>query len=88
MNTEVKSAMGTPKRIAPPVTYILATIMGKIPNISLEGLHIVPKRNLKGPIFPIAGTPLANKKIHIKNTARTDAQAAIRNTAFMPFSFM
>ena len=79
-------AMGTPTTIAPPVTYRLATIMGRIPNTLLDGLHSVPVRNFSGPIFAMAGSPLANRKKQIRNTARTEVHAANRKINFIPFS--
>ena len=61
-------------------------IIGKIPNLSLDGFHTVPKRNFNGPILAIAGIPFANRNKQIRNTARTDAQAATINTIFMACS--
>ena len=65
---------------------MLATIIGRIPKLLFDGFHFVPSRNFSGPIFPIAGIPFANRNAHIRNTASTDVQAAIRNTHFMAFS--
>ncbi len=41
--------------MAPAVTYRLPTIMGKMPNRSLAGRQVIPKRNSGRPIFAMAG---------------------------------
>jgi hypothetical protein len=61
-------------------------IIGKIPNLSLDGFHTVPRRNFSGPILAIAGIPLAKRNKHIRNTAKTEAQAATIKTIFMACS--
>ena len=68
------------------VVIALATIMGRIPKISLEGFHVVPRRNFSGPIFPIAGIPFAKRNAQIRNTASTEVQAAAMKIIFIPFS--
>ena len=78
--------IGTPMITAPAVTYKLQMIIGKIPNSSLLGRHISPVMNFTNPISLIAGMPLANKKIHMRATASTEAQAATKNTPCMNFS--
>ena len=52
----------------------------------MDGFHTVPRRNLSGPIFAMAGSPFANRNRQIRNTARTEAQAATINTIFMACS--
>jgi hypothetical protein len=60
--------------------------MGNMPKILFKGRHTVPNKNFAGPISPIAGTPLANRKTHIKTTANMHVQAAVKNTVFIIFS--
>ena len=50
-NIAVMSPIGTPKRIAPAVTYTLPAIMGKIPNVSFPGFHFCPIRKSMAPIL-------------------------------------
>ena len=60
---------------------------GKIPYKSLAGLQVLPRRKSRGPISAIAGSPFANRKMQIRATAKIEVQAAIKNTACIPFSF-
>ena len=79
--------MGAPITMAPAVTYMLPTIMGRIPNSCCVGFHFVPNINLRGPISAIAGTPLAKRKMQIAATAATEHNAQSRKTTFIIFSF-
>ena len=54
---------------------MLPRIMGKMPYNPLSGRHWVPSRNFSGPIFPMAGRPLANKNTQISTTAKMDTLA-------------
>ena len=85
--TDVRIPIGTPKIIAPAVTYRLPTIIGRIPKILFFGLHSVPLKNFPNPISFIAGSPFAKRNIQISATASTEAQAAMKNTPRMKDSF-
>ena len=46
----------------------------------------VNRENFANPICLIAGIPFANKKMQMRATASTEAQAAMKNTPCMTFS--
>ena len=93
MNMAVSNPKGTPIIIAPAVTYTDPAIIGRIPKLEGEscGFQLVPIRNSTAPILPMAGQPFINIKKHIKNTAKIDMQADIKNkicinvSAVLPF---
>jgi hypothetical protein len=66
---------------------MLPRIIGRMPKMSLPGFHVVPSRNLSGPILNRVGTPLANRKMQISATARMDTQAQRVNTPCITPSF-
>ena len=62
-------------------------IIGKIPNRPFPACQVRPSKNLPKPIFAIAGTPFANRKIQINATASIETQAQSIKTNSIPFSF-
>ena len=57
--------------------------MGNMPNNSLSGFHLIPKRKSGSPILNSAGTPPANMKMQISATAATEAHAVSMNSTCM-----
>jgi hypothetical protein len=60
--TTQASPRGIPKKRAPKVTQKELTIIGKMPNKPLLGIHFTPKRKALGPIFKIRGRPPSKMK--------------------------
>ena len=58
------------------------TIIGRMPNMSPEGFHVVPNRKLNKPICVMAGTPRTKIKTEISAMASTDIQAQRKNPPF------
>jgi len=79
MKTDVKIPVGTPIMIAPMVTNIDPTIIGKIPKLEglFDGAQFVPNKNFVTPYFAINGRPFAKIKKQIRSIA-TIAIAALR----------
>ena len=75
-------------RSAPPVTYTLPKIMGRIPKIPLVGFHFSPVRKSHRLTLPKKGRPLENRKKQMSSTARIQAHAVAQNTHRMTFSFI
>jgi hypothetical protein len=77
---------GIPISKAPRVTQKELTIMGKMPNKPLLGIHFSPRRNALGPIFKIKGRPSSKMKKVIKASIVIDESAITRNAFSMIFS--
>src|SRR4030043_1993260 len=69
---------GMPKSRAPKVTQKELTIIGKMPNRPLLGIHRSPRRNALGPIFKIRGSPSSKMKKVIKASMEIDEKATRR----------
>jgi hypothetical protein len=59
-----------------------------MPNTLLDGRQISPRRKFLMPISLIAGSPFANKKMHINKTETIEIQAVKKNSPCMIFSFL
>jgi hypothetical protein len=75
-----------PKSSAPIVTQKELTIIGKMPNRALLGIHRSPRRKFLGPIFKIKGSPSSKMKKVIKASIEIDERAIKRNVFSMIFS--
>src|SRR4030065_1982967 len=72
---------GIPNKRAPKVTQKELTIIGKMPNKPLLGIHFSPSRKALGPIFKIRGIPSSKMKKVIKASIKMD-ERAIRRRIF------
>jgi hypothetical protein len=79
---------GMPKKRAPRVTQKEPTIMGKMPNKSLLGIHFSPRRKALGPIFKIRGNPSSKMKKVIKPNIKMDERAIKRKIFSIIFSLI
>src|SRR5512136_2789494 len=77
---------GIPKRRAPRVTQKELTIIGKMPNKPLLGIHFCPSRKALGPTFKIRGIPSSKMKKVIKASTKMDERAIRKRTFSVIFS--
>jgi hypothetical protein len=75
------SPRGIPKMRDPRVTQNELTIIGKMPNNPLLGIHFSPRRKALGPTFKIKGIPSSKMKKVIKDNIKID-EKAIRRRVF------
>ena len=78
---------GMPKRRAPKVTQKELTIIGKMPNRPLLGIHFSPSRKALGPIFKIRGRPSSKMKKVMRANIKMDERAITRRIFPIIFSF-
>jgi hypothetical protein len=78
---------GMPRKRAPDVTQKELTIIGKMPNKPLLGIHSSPSRKALGPTLKIKGRPSSKMKKVIRDKVKIDERATTRRIFSMIFSF-
>ena len=81
------SPRGIPRRREPKVTQKELTIIGKMPNKPLLGIHFSPSRKALGPIFKIRGRPSSKMKRVMRANIKMDERAITRRIFSIIFSF-
>src|SRR4030042_3985203 len=79
---------GIPRERAPRVTKKELTIIGKMPNRPLLGIHFWPRMKALGPIFQIKGSPCSKIKKVIKARTAIEERATRRRMFSMTFSLI
>src|SRR4030042_5532675 len=79
---------GMPMEGAPRVTKKELTIIGKMPNRPLLGIHFWPRMKALGPIFQIKGRPCSKMKKVIRPRTAIEERATRSKTFSMIFSLI